>query len=245
MGSPVKLYQREMHDKLGFFATWLPGDPLEVGDVGVVEGGRFRKMTSLEELGIASTVADGEAMQDLQYTSSEGTKISTSAGAAVAPVAKAEITVEFSRQGAFVFHASSLQPRGLQNRAKVENGIVEAYQAARWQQEWLLVESLHTATRATIIVSEDQSAGLVLAASADTPIPGVSLADPKVGLTIASTRGRIVHIIGGVGMRPLYSCLRLKDSWLKGPKLKPVRGGRAESAAIPLSRPSIEELLNS
>ena len=36
MASPVKTYQSEMHDKLGFFATWLPGDHVELGDVGVL-----------------------------------------------------------------------------------------------------------------------------------------------------------------------------------------------------------------
>ncbi len=245
MGSPVRLYQKEMHDNLGFFAAWLPGDPLEVGDVGVLDGGRFRTMTSLHELGIAVQLIDGQAMHNLQYTSTEGTKIATTAGAAAAPVLKAEIAVEFSRQGAFVFHASSLKPRSLDNRAMVADSIVSAFQSGKWKKEWLLIESLHTAERATIIVSEDQSAGLVLTATAETPIPGVSLADPKVGLTVASTRGKIVHIIGGVGMHPLYSCLRLKDSWFGGPSVQPVRGGGTRPTAIPFNRLSIEELLDS
>ena len=34
MVSPVQRYQREMHDNIGFFATWLPGDLLELGDIG-------------------------------------------------------------------------------------------------------------------------------------------------------------------------------------------------------------------
>jgi len=52
MASPVKLYQQEMHSNLGFFATWLPASILELGDFGVLEAGRFRKMGSLKELGI-------------------------------------------------------------------------------------------------------------------------------------------------------------------------------------------------
>jgi hypothetical protein len=50
MPSPVALYQREMHKNLGFFATWLPGDQLELGEAGVLKGGRFRKQSSLAEL---------------------------------------------------------------------------------------------------------------------------------------------------------------------------------------------------
>jgi hypothetical protein len=57
MASPVKLYQQEMHSNLGFFANWLPGDPIEVGDVGVLESGRFRRVVSLEDLGIGCDVS--------------------------------------------------------------------------------------------------------------------------------------------------------------------------------------------
>jgi hypothetical protein len=234
MASPVKLYQREMHDNLGFFPTWLPGDPIEIGDVGVFEGGRFRRMASLSELGIGCKVEAGAATQNVQYTSTQGTKVAATAGAAAA-VGKAEITIEFSREGAFVFHASHLQPHQLKNRVEAGQDIVKAYKKGKWNKEWFVVEALHTAERATIIVSEDTAAGLVLVASADAPIVSISLADPKVSLTVASTRGKVVHIIGGKGLHPLYSCLRLQ----------PVRGSGGSGNEVPFLRPGIDELLDS
>lgn len=245
MASPVKLYQKEMHDNLGFFATWLPGDPIEIGDIGVLEGGRFRRMASLKELGIECQVAEGDATQDVQYTSSQGTKVTASASAAMTAVAKGEISIEFSREGAFVFQASELRPMRMDNRVAVGQQLLEAYNKGTWQIEWLLIESLHVAKRGTIIVSEDSSAGLVLAASADVPIPTISLADPKVGLTVASTRGKLVHIIGGTGLRPLYSCLHLTESWLGKTSVQPVRGLSRSGGEVPLSRPGIDLLLNS
>ncbi len=244
MASPVKLYQREMHDNLGFFATWLPGDQIEVGDVGVIEGGRFRREASLKELGIPCKVGAGKAMQSVQYTSTQGTKIATTAGAATT-LAKAEISIDFSREGAFVFHASNLRPYRLDNRVAVAEKIVDAYKKGTWKKEWLLVEGIHAAECATIIVSEDGSASLVLAASADAPIAGVSLADPKIGLTATATRGRIVHILGGAGLHPLYACLQLKDPLFGGPSVRPVRGAGAAGEEVPLSRPGIDVLLNS
>jgi hypothetical protein len=242
MGSPVKLYQREMHDNLGFFPTWLPGDGIQIGDAGVLEGGRFRRAASIAELGIPCEVSAGAARQDIQYTSTQGISVGTSAGAAAAP-AKGEIRIEFSREGAFLFHASRLQARQLENRAKVGDEIVKAYRRGKWDKSWLLVEALHTAERATVIVSEDSSAELVLAASADVPLVSLSLADPKIALTVTSARGRIVHIIGGKGLHPLYSCLRLKDPLFGAPSVQPVRGaGNNES---PFVRPAIDELLES
>lgn len=245
MSSPVRLYQQEMHDNLGFFPTWLPGDRIEIGDVGVFEGGRFRRMTSLAELGIAQKVELGTATQDVQYTSTQGTKIMTSAGAELTAIAKAEITVDFSREGAFVFHASRLRPQYLENRAEVGQEIVKVYNKGKWQKEWLLVEALHTAERVTIIVSEDSSAGLVLVASAKTPLSSISLADPKVGLEIAATRGKVVNILGGKNLHPLYSCLRVKDPLFGAPSVQPVRGAAAPEGNVPFTRPGIDELLDS
>lgn len=122
---------------------------------------------------------------------------------------------------------------------------MKAYMKGKWKKEWLLVEALHTAERATVIVSEDKSAGLVLVANVDTPLPTISLADPKIGLTVASTNGKIVHIVGGKGLHPLYSCLRLKDPLVGTPSVQPVRGSSATSKEVPFSRPDIDELLNS
>src|SRR5204863_7490881 len=102
MASPVKLYQREMHDNLGFFPTWLPGDRIQIGDAGVFEGGRFRRTASIAELGIVYDVSIGAATQNVQYTSTQGTSIGTKAGAAGA-LAQGEIRIELSRDGAFLF----------------------------------------------------------------------------------------------------------------------------------------------
>jgi hypothetical protein len=52
MASPVRRYQQEMHENIGFFATWLPGDLLELGDIGILVNGSFRKLSSLWALGI-------------------------------------------------------------------------------------------------------------------------------------------------------------------------------------------------
>ena len=244
MASPVKLYQQEMHKNLGFFPTWLPGDMMEIGDAGVLIDGRFRKMSSLKELAIPFAVTPGASKQNVQYTSTQGTTIAPSAGAAVPGVAKAEINVTFSQSGAFVFHATGLSPRQIENRSLVTEAIVMAYKRNRWKKEWLLVEALHTADLATIIVSEDSKAEVVLTADVNAPLVAISLADPKVGLSVASVTGKIVHLVGATEIHPLYSCLRLKDHFFSEPSVEPVRG-TAPKERNPFERPAIQELLDS
>lgn len=242
MGSPVKLYQEEMHDNLGFFATWLPGDTIEIGDIGVLEGGRFRRMASAKDFGMNLHVTPGSAAQDVQYTSSKGTKIGTGVNADVANVANAAIKIDFSRAGAFVFHAAQLRLHRLENRAEVGQQIVQAYRDNKWNKDWLMIEALHTADAATIIVSEDSSAGIVLGARA-AAIPSLMLADPQLDLSVSAVEGKIVHILGAKNLRPLYSCIRLRDSLFGGLSVKAVRGMSSQPADF--ERASLNELLES
>ena len=243
MGSPVELYQREMHSNLGFFATWLPADQIEIGDIGMLEAGRFRRTSSLGEMGIKFDPKSSNSSQNLQYTSTKGTKVTTDVSAAVTAVVKAQIAIDFSRQGAFVFHASGVRAQRLENRAEVGEKILKAYRNNKWRLEWLLVEALHEAEQATIIVSEDSSAGLVLVASAEAPISAVSLADPKISLSVASTHGKIVQVVGSKQLHPLYSCLLLKHPVLNSPSVEPARGSSTVGEQLPFARPSIDDLL--
>jgi hypothetical protein len=246
MPSLVSLYHSEMHDNLGFFATWLPGDRVEIGDAGVFENGRFRKMSSLSELDISWKESETGAAQNVQYTATEGAKLGMSAGVAAAGIAQAKIKIDFSREGAFMFHATGLQEHRLEDRSRVGNGVTDAFLKGRWKEEWLLIDAVHVADCATIIVSQDNSAGLVLAAEAQGAIVPVSLADPKVKLSVVSTRGRLIHVIAGQHLRPLYSCLRVKTSFWGDLSIAPVRGQRRPSfEQSSFERPSIDELLQS
>ena len=244
MASPVKLYQKEMHDNLGFFATWLPGDRIEIGDAGVIKDGVFKRVGSLAELGIAFELSESSSTQDVKYTSTSGTKVDFSAGANVTGIAKAEITIDFSRQGAFVFHASGLRSHRIANRMEVARKLLEAYRSKVWEESWLLVETLHVAERATIIVSEDSSAGLSLAANV-AAIPSVSLADPKISLAVTSTRGKLVHVVGKQKLHPLYACVRIEDPLFGEPTVRSVRALGPSGDEPSLVQPGIEALLDS
>ena len=79
--------------------------------------GRFRRRATLADLGIAFKVGDVGSAHDMRYTSKQGTKLTPDAAADLAGVARVEIDIEFSAEGAFVFHASGIragaQPQSL------------------------------------------------------------------------------------------------------------------------------------
>ena len=243
MASPVKIYQSEMHHNLGFYATWLPGDPIEIGDVGVLLDGRFRRLTSLTDLGISYDLSAAGTTQNVQYTSAKGTKVGAATSASAAGIAGVEINIEFSADGAFVFHATGLQASRLQELPAVGANVLAAYEKGHWRKEWLLIEAVHIADCATIIISQDSSASLVLTGSVSGPIAVLSLADPKARLDVSSSRGKLVHVVGGRALRPLYSCLRIEHSFFAEPSLAPARGEARRS--IEFERAQLNDLLDS
>ncbi len=245
MASPVQRYQREMHDNIGFFATWLPGDLLELGDIGTLKDGIFRKRSSLRELRIKYQASALGASQNLQYTSKSGTAFSVdSSVAAPKPLdISAAIKVEFSSEGSFLFHASNVRNRRLENIANLTGAILEIWNNGKWDKNWYVVESIHQADCATVIVSEEVSAGVTF--NAKGALGGIPLADPRVDLSISSSRGKMAQIIAGRDLRPLYSCLRVREGWFSGPSVEAVRGESADPGGSPFVRPGIIELLES
>jgi hypothetical protein len=245
MASPVQTYQRELHENLGFFATWLPGDLLELGDIGVLKDGRFRKESSLQELGVSSQSSPLGPTQSLQYSSKNGTVISIDSSVpAPAPVdVSAKITVEFSSDGSFLFHASNVRNRRLENNARSADSLLDLWEKGAWDKNWYLIESVHHADCVTIIVAEDTSAGVTF--NAKGSLGGIPLANPKVELSIASARGKMTQVIAGRNLRPLYSCLRVKEGIFSGPSVQAVRGTGGGPPEAPLIRPGVAELLNS
>jgi hypothetical protein len=247
MASPVKLYQQEMHKNLGFFATWLPSTAVAIGDIGVLDGGRFRRVASLKELGIGQPdVREGTA-ENVSYSASAKRSDNIAAGAGTAvPLASGELSITFTSEGGYVFEAIKMTQTEIAEPLTLSSNLLKAFEDGRWKKEWLLIDALYRAESATILVSEDTSSEIVLKASAAALPSGIlPLADPKLGLGISSSRGTIVHIVAANNLQPLYSCVRVRDPLLFGkPDVVPVRG-LADRHANALGRPGIDDLLNS
>ncbi len=247
MPSPVKRYQLEMHNNLGFFATWLPSTTIALGDIGVLQGGRFRRVASLKELGIVQTdVREGTA-ENVSYSASAKRSDSIGVGARTAdPLASGELSISFTSEGGYIFDAINMKQMEVADRISLASNVLKAHKDGRWQKEWLVIDALYRAESATILVSEDASSEIVLKADAAAlPAGLLPLADPKLRLGIASSSGKIVHIVAANNLHPLYSCVKVRESLLFGkPTVVPVRGG-ADGSADALGRPGIDDLLNS
>jgi hypothetical protein len=236
-----------MHKNMGFFATWLPSSAIELGDIGVLDGGRFRQVGSLKELGIPQPgVREGTA-ESVSYSASAKRSDGISGGAGtIVPLAKAELSIQFTSQGGYVFEAMGMKQVEIADRLALSASLLQAYEKGLWQKDWLLVDTIYSAGSATILVSEDTTSEIILKANAAAlPLGSLPLADPKLGLTVTSSNGKIIHIVAANNLRPLYSCLKVRDPLLFGkPTVVPVRGRSAQNTNA-LGRPDIADLVDS
>ena len=190
MASPVWLYQREIHNALACFATWLPRDKIEVGDVGVIAAGRFRRESTPTELGIPYKGDCRRRDEELPIYIDSGNTHQNDRGAATLPqVANSTISIVFSRQGAFVFHALNLRQHRLENPLTVAHRVDTIGQAESGVEEGWFPSGRNPPAG----IDDQRFRGkrlhpISLEVGAGVLVPSLSLADPTLGLKVAGTR---------------------------------------------------------
>jgi hypothetical protein len=213
----AEIYQKEVHKRGGFFGTWLPGDHLRLGDVGKMSDGKFTYLRSLGDLGMEPTLSGWSPGQSASFTSHAKISTEVNTETKASGVGSASLRLSLGRDGSFVFEASELRHRRIEQRLKVRDFVVSLYKKGKWSADWLLVDGLHQAACATIVVANGAAAEVILDADTVGPIDVSSLANGAIKFVLRSTSSAIEKVISGKDVHPLFSCLRLSRSWLGRP----------------------------
>jgi hypothetical protein len=212
MTAPYRRYTRELSQRAGYRATWLPNAPLRLGDVGVLDGESFDARTSLGALGIASKQRSGPP-GDLRFSSDDGVKVLFDL-----PGEPAAARVEFESQGAFLFQAAGCVETQLDDLdALARELVLQRDLELRWKPDWVLVDTVVRAARATVLISESTRAELTL--ELDPAAVGLSTLVPEAGISAGAQKGEVYQVIGAAGLTPLYRVRRFRRSfldWLRG-----------------------------
>jgi hypothetical protein len=203
-------YAREMNEKFGYFATWLPNVRVKLGDVGVVRDHVFEPVSSLEQMGIAFDVDRDRQTADLDYTSSDSVSIETKVSGAVhdpaATTASADgnISISFSRANAVVFQASGCLTSKIADVKSLGDQILSLYNRDKWDPDHVVVTDLVTAAGATILISNGQNAHIDLALKGQAAPAMAKLADANANLTVTRAVGIGTRIVAAAGLTPLF-----------------------------------------
>ena len=226
MANPHKFYLAHMNAKTGYRATWDPGKPLKIGQIGKLDKfGVFMVFSSLDKEGIPVEISTDASEAEMDYTSNDQVNISIKASG-TAPAAGSVLTnadagfsIEFKSERGVVFKANGYKTNHLTNLGEIERQIIRKYKDKNWEKDWCIVTELVEAGTATVIISNSSSGRLDLRAKASAGTENLKLTDASLGLTVAGEKGSSLKFFTQNGLTPLYRLMGIRHPFLKGPEL--------------------------
>jgi hypothetical protein len=211
---PAEKYLKGMRTKFGYFATWLPNEHVDVGDVGILRGSFFIRVTSLSQRGIESKVRKGSKP-------------------IAGPAPKVGMSIDFSGREAFAFKATQCYVDSLEDVTQIERAIIEKFKEADWLAEWHVVTRSVRASTATILVSHGDQAKLEL--SSEGKLQGLGDIGVLAGVEVAREEGSITKLLGVQGLTPLFQLGVLKSKFFTGGRSLTILGITAMDSITPLA----------
>lgn len=212
-----KLYIRDVYKNLKYRPTWLPGTPMELGTVGVIEDSIFRAITDLDQLGIQFEPAKDPDRDDIDFTSKKGVSVTFKAAGeannkfkAIANT-EAGALIEFSQEGAVVMQLRDVAMNRIKDQNALKHELLKSIavgdESKQWQRDWVVITEVARADRATIVISNSKNSRLELKASGSTT--PTSLVDASASFTVATESEISTKVIAESGLTPLFRGLRI------------------------------------
>ena len=228
MASPVDQYTRELSDQFHYVATWTPGTQIRLGDIGEMNGHEFTPKSSVRSLGIRFGILRDTSPETWDYQSAGQVAILAKAKGELSPAVpsvpkgRAGLGIEFSTEGAVVVHAEGCTANRIADIVRLEDDIWDLWDRYVWDEKWVVVTELVTATRATILLAATRNAKVELEASgsAKVPVGGVSLGS---NLAVVSRSGMHTIFVNDRGLTPFFRGIRIKKDLLRRAQVTQVR----------------------
>lgn len=226
--STYKTYLRALHKKFGYRATWSPGTPLKIGDVGVINGdGVFSPVGTLESMGITGAdVRPGSTLESLNFNSSSGVSIALKASGQAAPTgshlteAEAGFSISFSKESAIVFRASNPKEEIILT-GNIGQQILQKYENGEWNKDYVVITSLVSAEATTVIISGESGGQIDISASGKADVSDADLASADGSLDVKWSNKISEQIVGKSGLTPLYRVHGIEKRWFRDGRFVP------------------------
>lgn len=222
------LYTREMKRRFGYHATWNPGTPLKLGDIGILENDQFIRLTDLESLSLVSVIQETKGSPvELKYHSKGGIMITTKlAGAASLPnstltKADAGVLIQFEKDNSICFQANDCITSLMKDTTKLGKEILKRFEQGKWDKNWVIITELITAASATILIAERAGASIELKANAKITATKLDIADTSFKFSASYSNQLDTEIIAQKGLTPLFKVMGIQSKLLGKPGFKP------------------------
>jgi hypothetical protein len=220
MASAAQQYGREIHDDLEYWATWLPGSFVRLGDCGSIEDFRFTRRSSLPSFGIPVGQPVPRSRGHLVHESKDGVSIQFHGGAAGSlpgapnlPGAAAGVTIAFASENGVVFAARDCKETEISEIDDLQTALRDAYANKGFPANYVVVTGVVEASAATILISSGKKASVTLSANVElTTLADIARAD--AGISIASSSGLATQYVAEGELTPLFKIMGFRRHWI-------------------------------
>lgn len=226
MNSAQKQYTNELKKKFGYYATWNPGVPLSLGDIGIMKKNVFTRIGGLEDFNINFEIRPDLTKSPLEHSTQGSVIITTKLSGTAAPLDSslteldAGIIVEFKKENSTYFKAINTTTPSIKNTIELGERIIELYKEGKWNKDWMIITELVEAESATIIISNNSNSKIELKANGNIGAMNIDIADAGFQFSPQFTRGLDTNIISAEGLTPLFKIMGIKTSWFTPPSFK-------------------------
>jgi hypothetical protein len=241
-------YAKEMADRFGgYFAAWTPGDPLALGDFGVLEGKAFTRIGNVDDIGITFAKHPDPTPEMIGPYKSAG-KVSVAfkaAGAATIPNSTltqvdAGFSVQFSGERAVFFLAENCLQPSIADQVKLGRDIISAFKDGRWSKSWHVITQLVEARSITVLISSSSNGVVDLKANGTiNPTAGATdLAKVNLDLQVQFSRDMETQLVAQSGCTPMFKLSAVKKHLFGNPDfsvMKCIKPGADQLAKLPLA----------
>ncbi len=204
----------EIKKELKYFVPWLPGTPLELGDVGEMNEGVFERKTNLKNLDIKFKIIKDKTKNDIKYQSEDTVeeyldgKIEMSSNPIVK--SKAKLRFEFNREGGIIFNAIGVKNDKIDDIYKLQQDVLKLKQ---WNKKWVIITEVVKAESAVVLISNSSISESSLGFGVETDIlKNLNIANPELELYSISSKNMAVNLIAKEPLTILYKASKLKKT---------------------------------
>ncbi len=235
MAKPYTHYANEIRAGLHYGATWTPGTPLRLGQIGTFQNGIFVPLGHLSSMGIEVALDLDTSPTTYNYASAAGVSLRFKARGESSSQyrslgeAEAGVAITFSKENAIVFSASGCLEHRIADILGLQALLTKLLLAGGWKEDWAVITHLVAAETASIVLAQSANTVIELEAAGTAGNGFTKLGDISGGVALSYSDSMNQLIIATSGLTPLFHAMRLKRSFWTG-KPTPVLNKAAASA---------------
>lgn len=222
-------YRKQIRDHVGFWATWLPDSVINLGEIIELDRrtGLPTPVTSLGALGVRFEATAQDGVSDIKYVSESAiiSRVQSSGSTSLASAigsggpssdASMELSVRFAQAGSVVFFAEACQQSIMSDLATVGSKIIALVRAGKWKTDWLVVTSVVSAARSTIVIANTSNAEIVFGVQGRLSSGLSELASIVTNSTVKQRKGIGFSLVAKERAHPLFLVHRARKGVMAG-----------------------------